>query len=180
MNYEWLCYLEVFDLTAVWVIFVEKPEWFWDINMKALVYFTIVLLTAATPFAAGPNDISGIWKTDMDEAKVEIYMCEDKICGKIIWLKNPLYTESSEGDVGFPVIDHKNPDPALRNRPVIGLRILEGFIAKGENNWEDGTFYDPKSGKTYKGKMHLAAPDRLELRGYLLIPFFGRSSVWTR
>lgn len=132
------------------------------------------------PLVAGPSDILGIWKTDMDEAKIEIFMCGEKVCGKIIWLKNPLYTDSREGEVGIPVIDRKNPDPALRNRPVIGLRILEGFIPEGDNKWGEGTFYDPKSGKTYKGKMHLAAPDRLELRGYIVIPLFGRSSVWTR
>jgi uncharacterized protein (DUF2147 family) len=137
-------------------------------------------MTAATPIVAGTSDILGIWKTDLDEAKVEIFMCEEKICGKIIWLKNPLYTESSEGEVGIPVIDRKNPDPALRNRPVIGLRILEGFVAEGEDTWEEGTFYDPKSGKTYNGKMHLAAPDRLELHGYIFIPLFGRSSIWIR
>jgi uncharacterized protein (DUF2147 family) len=138
------------------------------------------MLSSTTAFGAGLAGILGIWKTDMDEAKVEIFMCEEKICGKIIWLMNPLYTDSSEGEVGIPVIDRKNPDPALRNRPVIGLRILEGFIAEGENRWGEGTFYDPKSGKTYRGKMHLAAPDRLELRGYIVIPLFGRSSVWSR
>jgi uncharacterized protein (DUF2147 family) len=134
---------------------IEKTP---TLNLETLPRERVELLTAATPFVAGPNDILGIWKTDMDEAKVEIFMCEEKICGKIILLKNPLYTDSREGEVGIPVIDNKNPDPALRTRPVIGLQILEGFILKGENNWGEGTFYDPKSGKTYKGKMHLAAP----------------------
>jgi hypothetical protein len=41
--------------------------------MKILTYFTLILLTAATPFVAWPNDILGIWKNDMDEAKVEIF-----------------------------------------------------------------------------------------------------------
>jgi uncharacterized protein (DUF2147 family) len=148
--------------------------------VKVLIFFTLILLTEASLFAAEPNDILGIWNTDQGEAKVEIYMCGDKVCGKIIWLKNPIYTDSKEGEVGIPVIDRKNPDPALRSRPVIGVRILEGFISKGDNKWGEGTFYDPKSGHTYRGKMHLAAPDRLELRGYIGIPLFGQSSVWTR
>ena len=139
-----------------------------------------ILLTATNPFGTGLSDILGVWKTEAGEAKVEIFMCGEKICGRIIWLKNPLYTDSRDGEVGTPVIDRKNPDPALRSRPVLGLRILEGFTAEGDNNWGNGTCYDPKSGNTYRGKIHLAAPGRLELRGYIGIPLFGRTSVWNR
>jgi uncharacterized protein (DUF2147 family) len=148
--------------------------------MKISTWLTVLLLTATTAFGAGMSDILGIWKTERDESKVEIFMCREKICGKIIWLKNPIYTDSRDGKVGTPVIDRKNPDPALKNRPVLGLQILEGFTAEGSNNWGNGTCYDPKSGKTYRGKIHLAAPGRLELRGYIGIPLFGRTSVWTR
>jgi len=148
--------------------------------MKILTCFTILLLSATTAFCAGLNGILGVWNTELDESKVEIFRCGEKICGKIIWLKNPVYTDSRDGEVGTPVIDRKNPVPALENRPVLGLRILEGFVEQGDNTWGDGTCYDPKSGNTYRGKIHLDAPDRLELRGYIGIPLFGRTSVWTR
>lgn len=148
--------------------------------MKISIGFTLLLLTTTTAFGAASSGILGIWKTEKDESKVEIFPCGEKICGKIIWLKNPLYTDSRDGEVGTPVIDRKNPDPALHSRPVLGLRILEGFTAEGGNNWANGTCYDPKSGNTYRGKIHLAAPDRLELRGYIGIPLFGRTAIWTR
>lgn len=148
--------------------------------MKVLTFFTLILLTAATGFGAGLSGILGIWKTAMGESKVEIFMCGEKLCGKIIWLKNPIYTDSNDGQAGTPIIDRKNPDPALKSRPLIGLQILEGFTSEGNNTWGNGTCYDPKSGKTYRGKIHLAAPDRLELRGYIGIPLFGRTSIWTR
>jgi uncharacterized protein (DUF2147 family) len=140
----------------------------------------VILLTATTVFSAGLSGILGIWKTEKGESKVEIFMCGEKFCGKIIWLQNPNYIDSRYGEVGTPVIDRKNPDQALQSRPVRGLRILDGFTSQGENTWGHGTCYDPKSGNTYRGKIHLVAPDRLELRGYVGIPFFGRSSVWTR
>ena len=148
--------------------------------MKVLTFFALILLTATTAFGVGLSDILGIWKTAMGESKVEIFKCGEKFCGKIIWLKNPIYTDNNDGQVGTPIIDRKNPDPALKSRPLIGLRILEGFTAEGDNTWRNGTCYDPKSGNTYRGKIHLAAPDRLELRGYIGIPLFGRTSVWTR
>ena len=148
--------------------------------MKRSLWFALLLLSATTAFGADLNGILGIWKTELDESKVEVFRCGEKVCGKIIWLKNPIYADSRDGEVGTPVIDRKNPDPALRSRPVLGLRILEGFTAEGENNWGNGTCYDPKSGNTYRGKIHQVAPDRLKLRGYIGIPLFGRSSVWTR
>lgn len=148
--------------------------------MKISLWITLFLLSASTAFGAGLNDILGIWKTEMDESKVEIFPCGEKVCGTIVWLKNPNYLDSSDGKVGTPIIDQHNPDPSLRSRPLIGLRILEGFTSAGDNSWGNGTCYDPKCGKTYRGKIHLAAHDRLELRGYIGIPLFGRTSVWTR
>ena len=148
--------------------------------MKISLWFILLLTAASAAFGTGPDGISGIWKTENDESKVEIYRCGEKICGTIIWLKNPIYTNSGDGVVGTPVIDQKNHDPALKNRPVLGLRILEGFTSENGSTWENGTCYDPKSGNTYRGKINLTAPGRLELRGYVGIPLFGRSSVWTR
>ncbi len=107
--------------------------------MKILTCFTVLLLTATTAFGAGSSSILGIWKTEMDESKVEVFRCGEKYCGKIVWLKNPKYTDSNEGQVGRPIIDRKNPDPALKSRPVLGLQILEGFTPEGDNTWGNGT-----------------------------------------
>ena len=149
--------------------------------MKISTWLTLLLLTAATTaFSAGPGDILGIWKTEGEESRVEIFPCGKKLCGRIVWLKNPVYSDSRDGEVGAPVIDRHNPEPALRSRPVLGMVILEGFRAEGGVTWGGGTCYDPKNGTTYRGKMHLAAPDRLELRGYVGIPLFGRTTVWSR
>lgn len=148
--------------------------------MRILTCFIALLLSVTTAFGADSSGILGIWRTEMDESKVEIFMCGEKICGKIVWLKSPLFTDSRDGEVGTPLTDFKNPNPARKSRPILGLRVLEGFTPVGGNTWGRGTCYDPKSGNTYRGKIYLVAPDRLELRGYIGIPLFGRSSVWTR
>jgi uncharacterized protein (DUF2147 family) len=148
--------------------------------MKFLTLFAAVLLSTTTVLGAGTDDILGIWKTELDESKVEVYRCGENICGKIVWLKRPVYTDGSDGQIGTPIIDRKNPDPAQRTRPLIGLQIMQGFSEQGDTTWGGGSCYDPKSGKSYRGKIRLAAPDRLELRGFIGIPLFGRTSVWTR
>jgi uncharacterized protein (DUF2147 family) len=57
---------------------------------------------------------------------------------------------------------------------------LSGFKFAGDNLWEDGTIYDPENGKTYRCKITLESPNRLNVRGFVGISLFGRTTVWTR
>jgi uncharacterized protein (DUF2147 family) len=148
--------------------------------MKIRIFLTTILLTAATAFGAGPNDILGPWKTEAGDSQLEFFRCGDKICGKIVWLKVPNYINNKDGPVGKTKVDRKNPNPALRNRPILGLPVLRGLTAKGANRWENGICYDPETGKSYKCKMYLKTPKRLELRGYIGISLFGRNFVLIR
>jgi len=148
--------------------------------MKVFIFFATVLLMATTAFGAGQSDILGSWKTAEGDSLLEFVRCGEKICGKIVWMKEPNYMDSKDGSVGTTKVDKKNPDPALRNRPILGLLIMQGLTAKGDNRWVNGTCYDPENGKSYTCKMRLASPDRLELRGYIGISLIGRTSVLTR
>lgn len=140
-----------------------------------------ILSAAATCLAANADDILGVWNNEEKDAKIEIFKCEGKYCGKIIFAKEPNYPAGSkEGTPGTPRLDHNNPDSAKRSAPIIGLLIMNDFIFAGEGVWKGGTVYDPKVGKTYRGKMTLVSMDTLVLRGFVGIPLFGRSSTWTR
>ena len=150
---------------------------------KSIIILLLVsiLSTAATCLAANADDILGVWNNEEKDAKIEIFKCEGKYCGKIIFAKEPNYPAGSkEGTPGTPRLDHNNPDSAKRSAPIIGLLIMNDFIFAGEGVWKGGTVYDPKVGKTYRGKMTLVSMDTLVLRGFVGIPLFGRSSTWTR
>ena len=148
--------------------------------MKVRTFLAIILLTAATASGTGPSDILGPWKAAGGDSQLELFRCGEKICVKIIWLKEPNYIDKKDGPVGKKKVDRKNPDPALRNRPILGLPVMRGLTAKGANRWENGTCYDPETGKSYKCKMYLKSPKRLELRGYIGISFIGRDFILTR
>lgn len=148
--------------------------------MRIRIFLTTILLTATTAFGTGPNDILGLWKTEVNDSQLEFFKCGDKICGKIVWLKVPNYIDKKDGPVGKTKVDRKNPNPALRNRPILGLPVMRGLTAKGANRWENGTCYDPETGKGYKCKMYLKSPKRLELRGYIGISLIGRNFVLIR
>jgi uncharacterized protein (DUF2147 family) len=119
------------------------------------------------------NAVLGEWLTAEGTSKILIYKSGEEFLGKISWLKEP------ERD-GKPRVDDKNPEERLRDQPLLGLVILRGFTFDGEDTWKGGKIYDPKSGNDYSAKMTLADPKTLELRGYILMPLFGRTETWTR
>ena len=95
------------------------------------------------------------------------------MCGKIVWLNR----NASRG----PALDKKNPDPAKRNRPIVGMRVLSGLEPTNRPNvWNDGRVYDPRDGDSYSVKMTLQEDGRLRVRGYIGISLLGRSQTWTR
>ncbi len=146
---------------------------------KFLIGFFLCM--AASSFAAGPDDILGVWLNQEKDAHIEIFKCGEKYCGKVVWLKDPNYPlDSKEGIPGTPKLDHKNSNPELRKVPVIGLQIVHDFVFIGDNLWKNGKVYDPKNGKTYSGKMTLVSPNELHLRGFIGISLIGRTAVWTR
>lgn len=150
-----------------------------------IIFFTIcaicAMTTAAAAWGAGRDDIVGVWLTEDKDARIETYACGAKYCGKIVWMDGPNYTaEDKEGTPGTPKLDIHNPDPKLRGKTILGLQIISGFSYEGDNRWTGGRVYDPETGNSYHATLTLASHDRLNLRGYILIPLLGRTSKWTR
>lgn len=141
----------------------------------------LLLLASATLCMAASDDIVGVWYDQVKDAKIDVFKCGDKYCGKLVWLREPNYPPGSkEGTPGTPKLDNNNPDPALRKAPRLGLEIVKDFQFAGDSLWKNGTVYDPKSGKTYSGKITMVSPKELHLRGFVGISMFGRTEIWTR
>lgn len=150
-------------------------------RIRTFLLASAFILLAASSVLCFDGTVTGTWLTADGRAVIEIYPCGAKICGRVAWLREPCFpVDDSEGMAGMPRIDRHNPNPALRSRKVIGLQIMEGFSREGENRWEHGTIYDSDTGKTYRSRLTLIAPNRLDLHGYIGIPLFGRSQIWTR
>lgn len=151
-------------------------------NVKAVGLVFLLAMAAVAPcLAASADDIVGFWYNQPKDAKIQIFKCGDKYCGKIVWLKEPNYlADSKEGTPATPKVDHNNPDAALRKVPVMGLQIVQGFQYAGGNQWKNGKVYDPKNGKTYSGKMTLVSPRQLDLRGFVGVSLLGRTESWTK
>ncbi|NWK98881.1 DUF2147 domain-containing protein [Sphingobium lactosutens] len=113
--------------------------------------------------------VEGVWLTDDRKGVVQIAPCGDQICGRIVRVldKGP----------GVPATDINNPDPGLRQQPIVGLRTLWGFTRDGAV-WKNGRAYDPKSGRSYRATLQLDPDGSLKVTGCVM--FLCRSRRWTR
>ncbi len=119
--------------------------------------------------------VLGKWLNEDGDAHVEITKEGDTYSGKLVWLKFPI-----DDDTGKPKLDKKNPDDALKTRPILGLEMLSGFTYDSDDEeWTDGEIYDPKSGKTYSCYMAFDSDGKLKIRGYIGISLIGRTTYWT-
>ena len=119
-----------------------------------------------------PRSVVGTWLNEERDARIELYETGGRINGKLVWGAHLLEAN------GHSKKDLHNSDPLLRDRDLLNLVILTGFVAE-RDQWEDGKIYDPKSGKTYSAILKVWKGN-LQLRGYTGISLIGRTTVWTR
>ena len=135
------------------------------------ILFSIPVVSAQSTNKA--DDIIGIWLSEEKNGKIEIYKSGYKYYGKLIWGKTMF-----EADGRTSKKDVKNSDINLRTRKLKDLIMLTNFVFE-DNVWSGGKIYDPQAGKLYSCTMKLKA-NTLNIRGYVGISLFGRSSEWTR
>lgn len=140
--------------------------------MKKTLPFIFLLLFSMYGVSQKVNAdvVIGTWLTASGKAKVQIYQEGDKYYGKIVWLKIPTYED------GKPKTDKNNPDKAKQSEPLLGLNMLKNFEFD-DDEWEDGTIYDPENGKTYSCTIKYR-DGKLDLRGYIGISLIGRTQTW--
>jgi uncharacterized protein (DUF2147 family) len=68
----------------------------------------------------------------------------------------------------------------LKDRPLVGLQVLSGFVQNG-NQWSGGQVLDPESGRIYRASLSVDAGGKtLRLHGYFVVPLLGRTEHWQR
>jgi len=149
------------------------------IGVPGLLISATLGLSSSAPAAGGANE-QGLWYNDSGKGAVEIRPCgtngrdANKLCGFIVWLKNP------NGKNGQPLTDGYNSDPSKRHRPICGLPVLGSLQRVSEGGYDNGWVYDPEQGQAFDAAIQLHSADRLILTGYKGVKFFSKSFVWKR
>jgi|SRR5450830_465456 len=147
-------------------------------NLLKTTVLVAALAIAGTAAAAGDNTSPvGTWKTIDDASgkpKSLIVITENNgvLQGKIEKLfRTPEEDQNPKCD---------KCTGANKDQPIVGLTILTGLKKDGKE-WSGGEIMDPANGKVYKSKAELTdGGSKLQVRGYIGVPMFGRSQTWLR
>jgi len=127
--------------------------------MRTLVLSGTILLAATTGVFAQTADPVGEWLVKDGTTRIKVASCpqgpnQPPTLWGVIWAET------------VPGKDGKNPDPAMRNRPTLGIPILINMKQTEANLW-NGKIYDATKGSIWEAKISLSRSDMLEVRGCL-------------
>lgn len=132
--------------------------------MKRFFTFLIAALLAPAFALASPL---GLWSRTGDNGESHIRITQDgpTFIGTIEWMENPRK-------------DTENPDPAKRDRDLVGVDIFISTEEISPTKWR-GQLYNPEDGNTYSGTLEELNATTLELEGCVFIVLC-RQDTWTR
>ena len=120
----------------------------------------------------------GLWQTISDKdgkvtSEVRIVETAGVLSGKI---EKVLTTTAKPDDKCVACKDER------KDQPIVGLEFIRGAKkTDGKDLWEGGSILDPDNGTVYKLRMTpIEGGKKLEVRGYVGAPLFGRTQTWIR
>jgi uncharacterized protein (DUF2147 family) len=141
--------------------------------------FWTLVLGAMCVSAAAQGTPVGLWKTVDDRTgrdKSQIRIVEDHgvLFGRVEKLLDP---ETKPGIVCDLCTDDR------KDKPVLGMTVIRNvkLSDKDPTVWDGGDILDPKNGNVYRVRMTpIESGKKLEVRGYIGAPVFGRTQTWFR
>ena len=130
------------------------------------LFLAVGLVGLLSTGAASGQTPAGEWAVEDGTAHIRIAQCGNAYWGVIAWTKGP------------PGKDENNPDPAKRDRSVMGMPILINMQPSG-SRW-DGEVYNAENGETYTSHISLEDPDTLKIEGCVLGGIICGGESWKR
>ena len=121
------------------------------------------------------QSIFGKWKTIDDrtgnpKAIIKIYEEDGLMYGHVV----EILEEGREKAVCVKC------DGDRKDKPIVGMKIIEDVEPVGNGEWKGKTLFDPEQAMTFRCKLWLNPdnPNELKVRGYL--SFIYRTQTWIR
>ncbi|MDR1544544.1 MAG: DUF2147 domain-containing protein [Prevotellaceae bacterium] len=103
--------------------------------------------------SANAQNITGVWLTENNESKIEIFEQNGEIFGKVIWIKDS------------------------KKQKDVGVLTLKNFVIQVDKTYK-GSIFAPNLNKNFKGVITVKSENEIEVRGYLA--FFSGKQFWKR
>ena len=142
---------------------------------KAAVAF---VLATASVLAMAQNTPAGLWRTIDDDGKTEkstvrITVTNGVLSGKVEHITDPAKAEEKCSKC----------EDDRKDKPIVGMVIINDVKQDAEEPglYGGGLILDPAKGTTYKVRIKtIDGGKKLEVRGYIGSPMFGRTQTWIR
>jgi uncharacterized protein (DUF2147 family) len=132
----------------------------------ALAVLGPALLGPVRPALAAQQSPQGLWWTEGHDGVIGIAACGDALCGRIVGQIEP------QDEQGRRPVD-------VHGKLLCGLTILHGKPASEPGHWS-GVITNPEDGRDWESEFWMGDDGSLRLRGYLLVPAFGQTQIWTK
>lgn len=130
------------------------------------------------------SDILGKWITEKakngNQVIVTFYKKNNLFFGKIDRLTIPTYSEGKYK--GKPKMDLQNPNPNLKEKPLVGIDFVKSFAYdESSDSFKNGFIYNPENGKTYYCSIKFKNPNTLIVKGSIdKSGLIGKKQIWKR
>ena len=136
------------------------------------------VLATASVLAMAQNTPAGLWRTIDDDGKTEkstvrIVITNGELSGKVEHITDPAKANEK----------CTKCEDERKDQPIVGMTIINGVKQDAEEPglWDGGLILDPAKGSTYKVRLKTVdGGKKLEVRGYIGSPMFGRTQTWIR
>jgi len=140
--------------------------------------FAAAALSLVANLAMAQATPVGLWKTIDDDGKTEksLVRISDN-SGVLTGVIEKVFDPAKQDAKCDKCSDDR------KDKPVVGMTILKGIKQDSDDKgvWGGGEILDPNNGKTYKARLKpIEGGKKLEMRGYVGAPMFGRTQTWVR
>jgi uncharacterized protein (DUF2147 family) len=142
---------------------------------KAAVAF---VLATASILAMAQNTPAGLWRTIDDDGKTEKSTVRITVANGVYTGKVEHITDPAKANEVCAKCDDDRKD-----KPIVGMIIINDVKQDAEEPglYAGGLILDPAKGSTYKVRLKpIDGGKKLEVRGYIGSPMFGRTQTWVR
>ena len=137
-----------------------------------------LVLATTSVLAMAQNSPVGLWRTIDDDGKTEkstVRITSDNgvLSGKVEHITDPAKAEEK----------CTKCEDDRKDKPIVGMTIINDVKQDAEEPalWTGGLILDPAKGSTYKVRIKtIDGGKKLEVRGYIGSPMFGRTQTWIR
>lgn len=137
--------------------------------------FILLGMLVMFSFTVQSQSIFGKWKTiddrtGMPKAIIDIYKKDGLMYGHVV----QILEKGREKALCIKCDDER------KDKPIVGMTIIEAAIEHDDGKWKGKTLFDPEQAMTFRCKIWLNPKnsDELKVRGYLAFIF--RTQTWLR